>query len=93
MGRYVAVTDLADYAVDPVDHIRRGGRPRDPTAARAGRKAHALFQSRRGRQVLIIAALASVSAAAFYAPHTTAAYALWVLEHLRWAFLWLMGQL
>lgn len=39
-GYSVSVTDLAQYAVDPVAFIKRRGRPENQKAARRGTRAH-----------------------------------------------------
>lgn len=93
MPRTIAVTDLADYAADPADHLQRGGGPRNRAAARAGRRAHAMFRSRLGRNALVLVVGGVLAAALFYAPHETANYALWVFDQLRRGFLWLVEQL
>jgi len=56
MAQRVKVTDLANYAVDPVSHIERGNAPANRAAAKAGRKAHAMFRSRLGYSLVLASA-------------------------------------
>lgn len=90
MQRNVAVTHLADYACDPQGHIQRKGRARDPAAARAGMRAHALFRSYGLRNTLVFAVGAALAAALFFAPSSTLEYGWDLLDGLRRGFVWLM---
>lgn len=93
MARNVAVTHLADYAVDPDSHIQRKGRPRDPAAARAGRRAHEVFSSHRERNAIVLGAGGLIAAALFVAPKETLEYGWSLLDSLRLGFVWLMERL
>ena len=93
MPRNVAVTHLADYAADPEGHIQRRGRPRDPAAARTGRRAHAVFSSHHMRNAVAFGAIGAVAAALFLAPKATLEYGWWLLDALRTGFVWLMLRL
>lgn len=48
--RAIAVSDLADYADDPLDHCRRQGQPRNRAAAHRGTQAHDRQTANRSRR-------------------------------------------
>lgn len=80
MARNIPVTHLADYAADPEGHIQRRGRPRDPAAARSGRRAHAVFRTFQVRNAIAVVVVAAATAGLLLAPETTLAYARWLIE-------------